>query len=285
MDTIAYTAFQNLVMFMARFGEAILERREIVGFRHGTELAEASVKLERENPSTFKSFSQQSLSRWENDRTGEKIEGAHGKSLRTLAYLLKWTSAEFEERVGVSIGKVPFIEKAHTSTRQVGDSIGPMVPIRFGGPVKAGFRGLDMADANEYIEIPESILAGFNPDDCFALIVEGDSMMCEDVQKAIPEGSIAIFHEHLQPEPNEIICAYLEHPEEGEMRVLKKYKPQNGWITLHSSNHKVKPLIIDDTMNSRRLGVYLLSINPGSRIRHRMSTQNLVRKLMPNKAE
>lgn len=95
---------------MSRFGEAIRERREWVGFTTATDCARASEQLALDEPTRFKKFSQSSLSRWELDKTGQFIQGAHGMSLRTLAYLLKWNSNEFERHVGVPVGKVPYLD-------------------------------------------------------------------------------------------------------------------------------------------------------------------------------
>lgn len=97
-------------VFMTKYGEAIRERREWVGFSTATDCAKASERLALDDPGTFKKFSQSSLSRWELDKTGQHIQGAHGTSLRTLSYLLKWTSDEFAEQVGVPIGKVPYLD-------------------------------------------------------------------------------------------------------------------------------------------------------------------------------
>lgn len=97
--------------FMSRYGEAIRERREVIGFPTATACANASAQLELQDPTAFKRFSQSSLSRWELDRTGELIEAAHSRSLRTLSYLLKWSSEEFEQHVGVPIGRVPMIDE------------------------------------------------------------------------------------------------------------------------------------------------------------------------------
>jgi len=104
------TPFWEDPRFMARYGEAIRERREYVGFTTATSCANESIRLEREDPLSFKRFSQSSLSRWELDKTGEFIESAHSRSLRTLAYLLNWSSEQFERRVGVSIGRVPRLD-------------------------------------------------------------------------------------------------------------------------------------------------------------------------------
>jgi len=78
------TPFWEDPRFMARYGEAIRERREYVGFTTATSCANESIRLEREDPLSFKRFSQSSLSRWELDKTGEFIEGAHSRSLRRL---------------------------------------------------------------------------------------------------------------------------------------------------------------------------------------------------------
>jgi repressor LexA len=110
-------------ILMSRFGEAIRERREVVGYKTATDCATASHALAIDNPSLFKGFSQSSLSRWELDHTGGYIQGAHGKSLRTLAYLLKWRSDEFEANVGVPVGKVPFYDSDSSKT-SLSDSSG-----------------------------------------------------------------------------------------------------------------------------------------------------------------
>lgn len=98
---------------MARpeFGEAIRERRYDVGYAAAGDCAKASLQLEQEHPHLFKSFSQQTLSRLERDQTGAAVEGAHFKMVCTLAYLLNWTSLEFEQHVGVAIPRVPLLER------------------------------------------------------------------------------------------------------------------------------------------------------------------------------
>ncbi|MBX3139875.1 MAG: S24/S26 family peptidase [Trueperaceae bacterium] len=111
------TRLPGIPYFMTRFGEAIRERREWVGFDTATACAQASERLEMGDPRSYKAFSQSSLSRWELDKTGSAIESAHGKSLRTLAFLLKWTSAEFEAHVGVPIGRVPQLDGAPRAAR------------------------------------------------------------------------------------------------------------------------------------------------------------------------
>src|SRR5690625_793643 len=94
------------IAYMSRFGEAIRERREVIGL-DGPELALRSHALEARDPVAFQRFSQQTLSRWESDRTGALISASHIRRLRSLAYLLEWSAKEMTERVGVNPGYVP----------------------------------------------------------------------------------------------------------------------------------------------------------------------------------
>ena len=113
------------VISMSRFGEAIQERREVVGYAKQGEAAAASAKLAAEHPEFFQAFSQQWLSRLEADQTGDAIKKAHPLRMMALAYLLKLDSAEFYERVGVAIATVPLRElsPAAAPTRR-----GPPIP-------------------------------------------------------------------------------------------------------------------------------------------------------------
>lgn len=94
---------------MTRYGMAIEERRENVGFRTQSDLARAVRALHDRGalPIELRPFSQQWLSTLEDDRTGEAIHSARPRQIRALAYMLKWTAAEFEQHVGVPIGSVP----------------------------------------------------------------------------------------------------------------------------------------------------------------------------------
>lgn len=94
---------------MPKYGPALQERREVVGYRTQSDLARATRSLEEEGhlPNDLKSFSQQWLSILEDDKNGQHILSARSRQIRALAYMLRWTAKDFEENVGISIGNVP----------------------------------------------------------------------------------------------------------------------------------------------------------------------------------
>ncbi|MFA5552854.1 MAG: S24 family peptidase [Trueperaceae bacterium] len=163
-------------IYMSRYGEAIRERREWVGFSTATDCARASEQLALDEPTKFKKFSQSSLSRWELDKTGQFIQGAHGMSLRTLAYLLKWNSDEFEQHVGVPVGKVPYLDDSHEQRNDVGVDelrvVGGLVKVPVFGIANGG-RPRDYG----VLLVKPSMVRG---DNTKAFQVEGDSMTLGD---------------------------------------------------------------------------------------------------------
>lgn len=169
---LAITRIPGIPYLMTRFGEAIRERREWVGFETATACAQASEQLELDNARSFKAFSQSSLSRWELDRTGAAIESAHAKSLRSLAYLLKWASDEFEAHVGVPIGRGPHfddpleVEDFQLPGRQV-RLVGGLVMVPVVGVANGG------KPAEYGIPVRPDLVRG---DNTRSYQVEGDSM-------------------------------------------------------------------------------------------------------------
>lgn len=93
---------------MSRYGDALLERRELRGFATASDLAKKSKEVadQLQDPQMV-AFSQQTLSRLEGDKTGEFIANARPRIQRMLSYLLGWSAEEFEASVGVSIPAVP----------------------------------------------------------------------------------------------------------------------------------------------------------------------------------
>ena len=85
---------------MSRYGEAIYERRDFLGIT-GPDLAAMSVDLMRQDPALYAKFSQQTLSRWESDKTGAIIAASSPARIRALAKLLDWSVEQFEHHVGV----------------------------------------------------------------------------------------------------------------------------------------------------------------------------------------
>ncbi len=112
---------------MARHGEAIYERRDLLGLS-GPAVAALSEQYAKEDPAAYAKFSQQTLSRWESDRTGAIIAASSPARIRSLARALQWTMQEFERHVGVpaelaSVGVV----HGHEPMRLVGGLI--LVPV------------------------------------------------------------------------------------------------------------------------------------------------------------
>lgn len=102
-----------------KFGPALEERREKVGFRSQRELVRALKALEEQGelPGDLKSFSQQWLSRLEDDQSGDNIRSARSQQIRALAYMLELDADEFFALIGVPIAHVPGLEatKSHTA--------------------------------------------------------------------------------------------------------------------------------------------------------------------------
>lgn len=107
---------------MAGYGTALQARREQVGYRSQSDLARAVRALHEEGdlPAGLRPFSQQWLSRLEEDTDGQVLLSARAQQLRALAYMLGWTAAEFETEVGVPLGSVPL-----PSTRAAGPDQAP----------------------------------------------------------------------------------------------------------------------------------------------------------------
>jgi SOS-response transcriptional repressor LexA len=224
---------------MSKYGEAIMERREVVGYKHATELAEVSVRLERENPAKFRKFSQQTLSRWENDRTGERIEGANAKALRTLAYLLKWDSHEFYEYVGVAIGPVPELEDEKRSNlftflERFGDKGVFAFRIPVFGSVAAGIKGFEVhAEPEEYIRFDASELPADveDPSKLYLVRANGNSMYEEGMSKPIPDGAFLMVEAGAMPAEGKIVVAYIP---ERDLGVVKEYRKSENNSLLRS---------------------------------------------------
>lgn len=159
---------------MPRYGEAIRERREFVGYSTATACANESVRLEREDPALFKKFSQSSLSRWELDRTGGLIESAHSKSLRTLAYLLGWNAEQFEWHVGVPVGRVPRLDDADTGVESRSDEAASWQHAMPGGLVLVEVMGA--AKGGKPIEYSVPVKRDLVRPSTRAYEVDGDSM-------------------------------------------------------------------------------------------------------------
>src|SRR5690606_1843722 len=119
--------------WMPRFGEAIYERRDLLGIS-GPEASALSERYARENPAKYARFSQQTLSRWESDRTGAIIAASSPARIRSLAQVLQWTEAEFAEKVGVPT----FSSAATTGEAGRDELVGGLVLVSVVGSANGG---------------------------------------------------------------------------------------------------------------------------------------------------
>lgn len=151
-------------IFMSRYGEAIYERRDVLGLT-GPEVAALSEQYARENPAAYAKFSQQTLSRWESDNTGAIIAASSPARIRSLARALHWSIEDFTRNVAVPAFGIEAAKTASDSglMRIVGGlQIVPVVGTANGG--RPGDYGLP---------VDPSLVRG---DNTRAYQVEGDSM-------------------------------------------------------------------------------------------------------------
>jgi SOS-response transcriptional repressor LexA len=171
-------------------------------------------------------------------------------ALKTAALLeaLEWTPLEFEECTGISAAAV---EAYYRGGMAVTDE-GPRVVYL--GEVSAG-NGNSSADM-KMVSVPTWIAERYDLRDVFAMTVSGTSMVCEQVENTIPEGSLVYFHARLKPHPGEVVCCYLQHQ---DMQVVKIYKPERKYTILESYNVEMrdKPITIDEGEPGVLKGVYL----------------------------
>ena len=271
MINLFHTPLPGIPHIMSSYGEALFERREVLGYASAGAIADASYQLEQKEPDKFKAFSRSTMSRLENDKCGRLIEGANAKMIRTLAYLLKWSSSEFETHVGVPIGSVPYLD-AVTPVGGVSGSQAdsPHLRVREGptvrllGVVSAGTATGSMVEDLGRVNVPDAIADRFRLGEIFALEVAGDSMTCEDAHKNIPEGSTAFFHSKLRPEMGDIIVCRITDP---EISILKVYRPGEDYVVLESYNQQHKPIVLTGENECRLEGVYLTHIPRPRRLR------------------
>lgn len=129
---------------------------------------------------------------------------------------------------------------------------GRIQPVRFLGTVSAGVTGSGVAGPVDYLGVADYFLGTYRPEDLYLLEVTGDSMVSEDARKWVPPGSIIIVHEHLQPQPGQIVVAWLE---DEDMGVLKVFEERDGETWLMSYNASHSPIHISDETPALLRGV------------------------------
>lgn len=104
-----------------KYGRSIKRRREAVGYPRQTAFVAASAQAhEVLDAHGMAPLSQSTISRFEDDRTGEDLAQARPSTLQTLSFLLRWTAADFGYNVGIPIPAVPVLDDRH-------DPVGPLV--------------------------------------------------------------------------------------------------------------------------------------------------------------
>ena len=131
---------------------------------------------------------------------------------------------------------------------------GRIHPVRFLGSVSAGLNGDGVSLPVDYLAVADFFLKNYDSDDVYALEVTGDSMVSDDVRRAVPPGSIILVHERLQPLPGQVVVAWLEDQDIG---VLKVYEQQDGdvWLVSHNSEHP--PIRVDGDTPATVRGVMI----------------------------
>jgi SOS-response transcriptional repressor LexA len=158
---------------------------------------------------------------------------------------------EFSRKYGLS---------AHLMLRDkaLGKPLDKTVPIRHLGVIQAGrFGNGYVNDGVEYVDVIKSFLGHYSPEDCFALDVNGDSMICDVAGQSIPEGSTAVFvkvTKERQPVDGQIIAAWLKSDEVGVIKIFHK-KPD--FAILNSFNKAHKPIVLDERNQGTPQGIYL----------------------------
>lgn len=196
--------------------------------------------------------------------------GSMGRMHR--AFGLTWP--EFLAIVTPAYGEfLPHLRSQHSSeiSRPVDYELrpSPMRKLVYGGMVGAGIN--PRAHSSEYMEtlsIPDfPAIENYDDQDLMVLTVSGDSMVCEDARLTIPEGSTAIFHTSLAPQPGDVVAAWLAEQGVG---VLKVYRPDvQQHVILESYNKRHLPIILTEDNPGEIQGVYVGHIASGRRAHNR----------------
>lgn len=133
------------------------------------------------------------------------------------------------------------------------------------GVVNAGMLTSGASETTDkQVNVPDEIADRYDLNDVFAVDVDGDSMVSEDVRDTIPPGSLVFFHSALGPNPGDIVCVYLvEH----DHSVIKRYEPSRDFTVLRSLNNKHEPIVLSDPDAGILQGVYLAHIAFAARMR------------------
>jgi len=109
-------------------------------------------------------------------------------------------------------------------------------------------------DSESSIEIARSLLPGReNPEDLFALEVQGDSM----IDAMVNDGDIVIMKRAQQAQNGEMVAVWLDGKDE---TTLKYFYKESENIRLQPANPNMKPIYVDDPANLRIMGKVVMVI-------------------------
>lgn len=109
-------------------------------------------------------------------------------------------------------------------------------------------------DSESSIEIARSLLPGReNPDDLFALEVQGDSM----IDAMVNDGDIVIMKRAQQAQNGEMVAVWLDGKDE---TTLKYFYKEAENIRLQPANPNMKPIFVDDPASLRIMGKVVMVI-------------------------
>ena len=206
-----YKVVEENKQISRRFGEALGTRREARGFINQLDAANASVSLAHEAKGVFESFSQQWLSRLESDMTGERIDAANRRKLRTLSYLLGWSGSEFEQCVGVPVGTVPRLEdnvKGEADPERLSSEARVRIPFFEG--LSGGILGFGKTEPSAYLHVSlDELPRGSKNSKLFFVDIQETDLYDETLAFPIPVGARLLVEAVRKPKDGKLVIAYL----------------------------------------------------------------------------
>ncbi len=238
MPSTANSTSAELKTPRPKYGEVLALRREEVGFARQIEVSQRSLELAAEATEHFESFSQQWLSRLEADQTGERIDAANRRKLRTLSYLLGWNSFDFEHHVGIPVGTVPGLgevgENKVVTFRERGDdpsSLRVRIPVY--SSIAAGVKSFtkdETPPSYHYFE-PDELPKGVNPNKLYLVCATDTSLYEVNLVFPVPEGARLLIETGRPPKEGQLVIAYLP---ELDIGVIRQHQSQAREVILRS---------------------------------------------------
>jgi hypothetical protein len=215
-------------------GERIAEARELAKMPRQTDAARVSKQLENSDPENFKSFSQQWLSRIEDDPTPETLDGAHRGRVRTLEHIVK---------LDLGAGGYADPEGPPTSLEYNPDG----VYIRLRGLVSGGNGEPEELEGDLFF-VPRHILRKYNvrnaETELAGYMVNGNSMFyaSEGVRaRGLKNGDLIAVHRFLRPSAETPMVVAWDKQE--EKMLVKLMDEGEDWVVFRSVNSSANPPI------------------------------------------